>query len=135
MKTANVFLMFMLFFVSGCSKPSYYWYHPNKTLEQARRDYSDSRRQARTEAGEAVAEECFDYARSSSRPSSSYSTPREGGMLEDNPHDAWQSWGETYEHNVFAGCMKERGYEKVKAHRLPADVRTKSLPLGAIAGR
>jgi hypothetical protein len=130
-----VFLAFVLLSASGCSKPAYYWYHPGKTLEQARQDYCECKRHARQEANQAVADECFDYARSSSRPSYSYSSPRESGLLWNDPLDAWQNCGETYEQNVFAGCMKERGYEKTKAHRLPADVRTSRLSLGAIAGR
>lgn len=130
-----MFLAFVLLSVSGCSKPAYYWYHPGRALEQARQDYCECKRHAREEAAEAVADECFDYARSPSRSSYLYSSPRESELLSDDPLDAWQNWGGTYERNVFAGCMKERGYEKTKAHRLPADVRTSRLSLGAIAGR
>jgi hypothetical protein len=29
----------MLLAVAGCSGPSFYWYHPDRTLDQAKADY------------------------------------------------------------------------------------------------
>ena len=124
----------ILLCAAGCSKPAYYWYSPDKTLEQARADYRECRRYARQEAAEAVADEHFDLARLPSRPPRSYGTAHDIGPSE-GPLDAWTTWGEMYQQNVFDGCMGQRGYARIKAHRLPSDLRTKSFSLGAIAGR
>lgn len=135
MKALSIVLMAPLLFTAGCGGPAYHWYLPEGTFEQAKRDYSACKRCARREASQAVADEYIDRAASPRPRSRSYSTSHNDLAFGADPFDAWSTWGQMYQDNVFAGCMKRKGYQRLKAHRLPCDVRTKSLSMGAIAGR
>ena len=128
-------LTVVVLLTAGCGGPSHYWFRHDATLEQARADCRDCREQARQEASEAVAADYLDRVNSPLHPPTAYSTPHDDSGLSDSPLEAWSTWGRTYEQNVFAGCMKRKGYEHLKSDRLPARTRTKNLDLGAIAGR
>jgi hypothetical protein len=134
MKTRAFVQVVSLLLAAGCSKPSAYWYQPAKSFEQARNDYCACRDRARREASEAVADEYLDDAFSPVGAPRVYSTPHDDASLSHNPFDAWSTWGQMYEGNVFTGCMERRGYRRVKADRLPARVRTQRLSMAAIAG-
>jgi len=135
MKTPAAVSAMLLLLAAGCGKPSCYWYHPERDLERAREDYCACKSYARKESREALADEYPGFARMPGTLSYSHGTPPSGTGPADDPLDAWLSDGQMYEQNVFAGCMKRRGYTKVKSHRLPTGLRTKSLSLGAVAGQ
>ena len=128
-------LTMVLFAVAGCSGPRSYWYQQGKTLEQARADCLDCQRQARREAGEAAADEYSSRINSPLYRPDYYGTDHDHVGSADDVIDPWPTSGGVYEHNIFAGCMERKGYEKLKAYRLPSDTRTKSFSMGAVAGR
>ena len=134
MKTSAIVLTAILFLATGCSCSRHYWYRPDRTLEQARADYHECQRKASHEAFEAATEQYIQRTRAPGHAASSYNTPREESTFDD-PVYTWLTWGDLYEQNVFAGCMKAKGYTRLQAHRLPDKVRTKTLSLGALAGR
>lgn len=128
-------LMMVMFAVVGCSGPRSYWYQQNKTLEQARADCRDCERQARREAGEAAADKYVRHIDSPLYRPDYYGTDRDHVGSDEDLIGSWPTDGGVYEQNVFAGCMKRKGYEKLKAYRLPSNTRTTSLSMGAVAGR
>jgi len=134
MKTSAILLTAVLFLATGCSGSRYYWYHPDRTLEQAKADFDECKRKASREASEAAAEQYIRRTRSPGHAASSYNTPREHDT-QDDPDYTWFTWGNPYKQSILAGCMKAKGYTRLPAHRLPDKVRTKTLSLGAIAGR
>ena len=124
-----------IFAVAGCSRSHSYWYQQNKTLEQARADCLDCQRQARREAGEAAADQYMRHIDSPLHRPGDYATDHDRVGPDDEYIHSWPTSGGVYEQNVFDGCMKHKGYQKLKSHRLPPNTRTKSLSLGAVAGR
>ena len=130
MKTPAIPPILLLFLLAGCAPgPTHYWYHPDKTLEQAKEDYRECKSRAQDEAGEAVADDHLVRARSRSRSSD------EGWEFYDERVGSVSSWGAMYQQNVFEGCMQGKGYLKVRDYRLPSGLRTKSYSLGGIAGQ
>jgi hypothetical protein len=134
MKTSATLLMVVPFLAAGCSSPGSYWYHPGKTLEQAKADYYECRHEARREAVAAASDEYVSRTHIPSRSPGSYDSAREGSLLDD-PLDSWSAWRGLYAQNVFAGRMKQKGYHQVKHYRLPPKTRTTKLSMGAVAGR
>ncbi len=129
-------LMVIALAVAGCSQSHSYWYQRGKTLEQAQADCRDCRRQAQQEAGEAAAHEYISHLDSSLHRRGDFGAFHESLESDDSTFiDASPAPGGPYEQNVFDGCMKRKGYQQLKSHRLPPDARTKSLSLGAVAGR
>jgi len=129
-------LTVVIFAVAGCSRSHSYWYQQGKTLEQAQADCSDCQRQARQEAGQAAADEYAGHIDSPLHRRGDYGTFHDNLESDDSSFiDASPMHGGLYEQNVFAGCMKHKGYQKLKAHRLPPRTRTRSLSMGAVAGR
>ena len=128
-------LLVILFLVAGCESPAFYWYRADTSFEQAMTDYGECREQATERAAEAVAEEYFAHLRSPTPPSGGYTHPGGHDRPDGLSTDAEASWGELYKQNAFNGCMRSHGYVKLKKHRVSPNLRKKSLPLGAIAGK
>jgi len=130
MKVPAALLTLTLLFVVGCTPgPTHYWYHPDKTLEQAKEDCRACQDRAEEEAGEMAAESERLEARSQSRASD------DGWKFYDEQVKSRSNLGMMYRENVFEGCMQSKGYVKVKDYRLPSNLRTKSYSMGAVAGR
>jgi hypothetical protein len=132
-KTPVAFLM-LSFLTAGCSTADWHWYRPDRTLEEVRTDYEECQRSANQEAIAAVSEEYVGRTRSPTRSPGSYDAAREDSVLND-PLDSWSAWRTPYARNLVAGCMKQKGYQQVPPHRLPAGTRTRKFHFGAIAGR
>ncbi len=130
MKVPVVLLALTVSLLVGCAPgPTHFWHHPDKTLKQAKEDCRACRSRAEDEAGEMVAEEERRQVRSRSRSSD------DGWEFHDEQVTSRASVGTMYKKNVFEGCMRGRGYIKVKDYRLPSNLRTKSCSMGAVAGR
>jgi hypothetical protein len=130
MKAPATFLTLTLFLLVGCPPgPTHYWYHPDKTLEQAKEDYLECETRAEDGASEAVADEELVQSRSRSR-----SSDDEWKFYDDHVKSR-SSLGAMYEKNVFEGCMQGKGYIMVQDYRLPSDLRTKDYSKGGVAGR
>jgi len=129
-------LLVTVLLLAGCSssKPAFYWYYPGKTLAEVKADYAECESQAQEEAQEKVDQEYFDHLRSptvlsgSEKPSTRKSKPGEAELK------AKSRWAELYRQNAFAGCMESRGYVKLKPGPAAQRLKTRKLPMGAIAG-
>lgn len=130
MKAPATLLTLMLFLLVGCPPgPTHYWYHPDKTLKEAKEDYRECESRGKEEAGEAVSEEQRAQARSRSRSSD------DEWKFYDEHVKSRSGLGAMYEKNVFEGCMRGKGYIQVQDYRLPSDLRTKDYDKGGVAGR
>jgi len=124
----------MLLMVAGCSSPSFYWYHPDRTLDEAKADYLACQDQARQKADDVVSEEHYDRL----PPSDDSSTV--SGSLTDraqaaDPRETQDAWRQRYEQSVVTDCMRTKGYLRLRPDRVPPGVHTKKLDHGGVAGR
>jgi len=96
----------------GCaSRKITYWYHPDRTLEEARKDCRECNRQAQARANE---EHVRRY-----RDSMEHDRPWQMGV-----EPVEEANRELDELNAFEACMKSRGYRRHQAFPLDATVRT-----------
>jgi hypothetical protein len=137
MRIQSLLLILALFLAPGCAgpKPQFYWYQPDKTFEEVKADYSECDSKAQEEAAQVVEDEYFDHLRSPSVLSGGDKPPARKNKSSDPRLQARADWGELYRQNAFAGCMQSRGYVKLRAHQVSPNLKTKELPLGAIAGK
>jgi len=126
--------MLVLLAAGGCG-PNHYWYKNGGTLEQARNDYCDCKFEAQEEATQAVADKYGKRLQGPVLPPAFYVLPSDDDSVLDDPTRAVSAWGETYERNVFMGCMKRKGYQDLSVRRLPPGTHTKGLSMGNIAGQ
>ena len=136
MRTFSILLVMVLFLATGCSgaKPEFYWYYPRKTLEEVKADYSECELQAEEEAAKAVEDEYFDRLRSPAALANGDEPPAKKGKSKDPSAKAKAEWGAMYKQKAFAGCMQSRGYVKLKGYQASPNLKTKELPMGAVAG-
>jgi hypothetical protein len=132
MMTARIqALMAVLLVATGGCGPGSYWYQPGRTLEQAKTDFCDCRRQARLEASAAVMAKYRERLDSPVLPPTLYVIPDDDSI----GGDPIAEMTEIHEHNFLAGCMKQRGYQPARSHRVPSSARTHSFSEGAVAGQ
>jgi len=124
----------MLLTTAGCSSPSFYWYHPDRTLEEAKADYLQCQDQARQKAEEMINEQHYDRL-----PPASDSSTLSGSITERaryaDPGATQDAWRQRYEQSVLTDGMKAKGYLRLGPDRVPRDVHTEKLAGGAVAGR
>jgi hypothetical protein len=134
MKTSATLAITMLLLVAGCSSPTFYWYHPDRSLDEAKADYGECQDQARRKAADMISDQHYDRL----PPPDGSSTP---GDLHDpkrspgDPRKTQEAWRERYEQSVLADSMRERGYLRLRTDRVPRGVHTKKFPNGAVAGQ
>ncbi len=127
MRAPAVSLVLTILLFSGCApSPTHYWYHPQKTLEQAKADY----RECETRAEAWVAESDVSMA----------DDHRRGDPITDDwefyqEHQKHPALRASYQRSIIEGCMRGKGYLKVRDYRLPSDVRRKDYETGGVAGR
>jgi len=124
----------MLLLTTGCSSPSFYWYHPDRTLDEAKADYLECQDQARQKADDVISEEHYDRV-----PPPDGSSALTGSLTDRarsaDPRATQDAWRERYEQSVLADCMRAKGYLRLRPDRVPHGVHTRKLPLGGVAGR
>ncbi len=127
----------VLFLAAGCSapKPEFYWYHPGSTLEEVKADYSECQCKAQEEAAKVVEDEYFSGLRSPTALGTDEEPPAKKVKSADPSLQAQAEWGEIYKQKAFSGCMENRGYVKLKPRQVSPNLKTKELPLGALAGK
>jgi hypothetical protein len=136
MRIATALPIALLLLAAGCSSPKFYWYHTDRTIEQAQTDYCACQDKARQEAADMVSDKYFDRL-----PPPPADTPGSHGSLRGqagpthDPRDTQEAWRQRYEQSALAGCMRGRGYVKLRPDRVPRGVRTRHLSQGAVAGR
>jgi len=123
------------FALSGCSSPRHYWYHPEKTLSEARLDCRECYNQAVEQAAEDVADEYYRRPREMQEtpPWSSRSDRWSGEEFEALNESTL--WGSTHRENLFRGCMTSRGYSLTSEKELDSTIRKSSLRAGKVAGQ
>ncbi len=122
-----------LFLASGCSSPTFYWYHPDRTLDKAKADYTECWDEARQKANDMISGQHYDRLPPPDGSSAAASSPRDRPAAA--PDDAQGAWRDRYEQSVVADCMRAKGYMKLAPNRIPHDVHTKKFGPGGVAGR
>jgi hypothetical protein len=124
----------ILLTAAGCSGPSFYWYHPDRTIDQASADYLECQGQAYQEAEEMINEQHYDRL-----PPPDDSSPAIGSLTERaryaNPGETQEAWRARYEQSVIADSMRAKGYLRLLPDRVPPGVHTKKLFDDGVAGR
>ncbi|NLH41434.1 MAG: hypothetical protein GX448_06300 [Planctomycetes bacterium] len=140
MTIRTVFLVTVCLGMAGCggAKPAFYWYHPDRTFDEAKAEYAECEVQAEEEAEKITQEEYFERLRSPVILSGNEQAIKHRKKLKksEDPADlARAEWREIYKQNAFSGCMTSRGYVQLREYQVPEGLKTKEMPLGAIAGR
>jgi hypothetical protein len=133
MKVLAALSIAMLLVVAGCSSTTFYWYHPDRTLDEAKADYTECLDQARQKADEMITDQHYDRLLPPDGSSVSKISPRDRPAAA--PHDAQDAWREQYEQSVVTNCMREKGYLRIGTDKVPRGVHTKKFSRGAVAGR
>lgn len=124
----------MLLLVAGCSSPSFYWYHPDRTLAEAKADYLECQDQARQKAQDMISKEHYDRL-----PPPEDSSVVSGSLTDRarsaDPGETQDAWRERYEQSVLTDGMRTKGYLRLRPDRVPPGVHTKTLSQGGVAGR
>ena len=135
MKTPAILALAMLLLTAGCSSPTFYWYHPDRTIEEAKADYMECLDQARQKSGDMINDQHYDRLAPPDDSSASKGPLENASQPAADPRDAQEAWQERYTQSVIADCMREKGYLKVRPDRIPRGVHTKKVPEGGVAGR
>jgi len=118
---------------AGCAGGEYRWYNPARSPAEARRDCLECRDQAVAEASKAVAEHYYG-ARVTPIASNDSETGIARGEVDRDALRGWTEWGQTYRENVFRGCMKDKGYRRVRADELDPSARRRAPPVDHVPG-
>jgi hypothetical protein len=135
MKIPALLAIAMPLLLAGCSSPKFYWYHPDRSLDEAKADFTECLDQARRKAGDMLSDPHVEHL----PPPNSSSTFR-NEPLDQRPSDAdasetQEAWRQRYEQSVISDCMREKGYMKVSSDHMPHGVHTKKFDEGAVAGQ
>ncbi len=123
----------VLFLASGCASQTFYWYHPDRTLDEAKADYTECWDEARQKAGDVISGKHYDRLPPPHSSSAAASSPRD--RVAAAPDDAQGAWRDRYEQSVVADGMRAKGYMKLAPDRIPHGVHTKKFGQGGVAGR
>jgi hypothetical protein len=134
MRASVALSIMMLLTVAGCSSPSFYWYHPDRTLDEAKADYLACQDQARQKADDMISEEHYDRLPPPDDSSVVIDSPTDRARAAD-PRETQDAWRERYEQSVVTDGMRAKGYLRLGADRVPRGVHTKKLSKGGVAGR
>lgn len=135
MRISAALLIAMLFFAGGCSSPAYYWYDPDRTLEEAKADYMDCLDQARQESGDVINDQHYDRFAPPDGPSALTGSPQDRERTAAHPRETQKAWRQRYEQSIIADSMRDKGYLQVSPDRIPRNVPTKKVPEGGVAGQ
>ena len=133
MKALVLVSLVTLLLASGCSSSTFYWYHPDRTFDEAKADYTECWDTARQKAGDVISGKHYDRLAPPSGSSIAESSPR--NRVAAQPDDAQGAWRDRYEQGVVADCMRTKGYMKLTPGRIPQGVHTKKFTQGGVAGR
>lgn len=135
MRLLLTLLLVLAFLATGCSSPTYYWYHPDRTLDDAKADFAECLNQAHGKAKDVIDEQHYDRLPPPDGPSAISGSPKDQGRTAEDPDKTQRIWSERYEQSVLNDCMRSKGYLRLRPDRLPRGVHTKKFDQGAVAGR
>jgi len=124
----------MLPALAGCSSPSFYWYHPDRTLDEAKADYLECQDQACQKADDVITERHYDRLPPPDDAAIVINSPAERARSAD-PGQTQDAWRARYEQSVVADGMRAKGYLRLRADHVPPGVHTQNLSPGGVAGR
>jgi len=81
-----------------------------------------------------ISDDHYDHLPPPDGSSASTSSPADRARSTADPHETQDAWRERYEQSVITDCMREKGYMRLRADRIPHGVHTKKFPKGAVAG-
>ena len=125
----------LLLLLSGCSAPAFYWYQPDRTLEEAKADFTACRDQAHQKAGEVVGNQQYERLPPPDGPSAMKGKLEDQGRTAEDPRDTQNVWRRRYEQSVLNDSMRAKGYLRLRPDRIPRGVHTQKFPEGAVAGQ
>ena len=134
MRASLTLSIMMLLTVAGCSGPSYYWYHPDRTLEEAQADYLECREQARRKAEDMINEQHYDRLPPSDNASTVSSSLRDR-TRDTDPSGTQDAWRHRYEQSALTEGMRAKGYLRLGTDSVPEGVHTKTISKVGVAGR
>ncbi len=134
MRALTALSVMMMLALAGCSSPSFYWYHPDRSLDDAQADYLECQDQARHKAADMINEQHYDRLPPTDSSSSGKLSLTDQARY-TNPGDAQDAWRQQYEQSVVTEGMRAKGYLRLGAAGVPHGMRTKKMDYGAIAGR
>ena len=134
MKALATVSIAVLFLAAGCSSPAFYWYHPDRTIDEAKADYTECRDQARQKAADVISDQHYDRLPPPDGSSAARNL-REQDKKTGNPRETQAAWRERYEESVVADGMRDKGYMALRPDRIPRGVHTRKLSKGGVAGR
>lgn len=135
MKILAAICVAMLLVLTGCSGPTYYWYHPDRSLDEAEADYTTCQEEARHKAADMISGQHYDRLPPPEGNSALSTSPQERSRSAGHAGENQDAWREQYERSVIAEGMKGKGYLKLGPERIPHGVHIKKFDEGAIAGR
>jgi hypothetical protein len=134
MKALTTLSIGMLLLLAGCSSPKFYWYHPDRSLEEAKADFSECQDQARQKATDMISDQHYDRLPPPGGTTAARDVRKQSEKPSD-PQETQDAWQGRYEQSVITDGMKDKGYIMLRSNRLPHGVHTKKFPQGAVAGQ
>jgi hypothetical protein len=135
MRMPAILAVAMLLLTAGCTSPTFYWYHPDHTLDEAKADFTQCFDHAHRQAGDLITEQHYDRLPPPDGPSAMSGAPQDRGRTAADPTETQEVWRQRYEQSVLAGCMKDKGYMRLRPDRIPSGVRTQDFDENGVAGR
>lgn len=135
MKALVTLSIVALFLLAGCSSPTFYWYHPDRSLDEATADYFQCQEQARQKATDMISGQHYDRLPPPEGSTGLDDSLQERGRTARNPDETQDAWRDRYEQSIIANSMKEKGYLKLTQDHFPRGVHTKKFDEGAVAGQ
>jgi hypothetical protein len=135
MKALILLSIMALLLLAGCSSPTVYWYHPDRTLDEAAADYSQCQEEASRKAADMISGHHYDRLPPPEGAPGLNDSLQERGRSKYNPDETQDAWRERYEQSIISNSMKEKGYLKLSQDHVPPGVHTRHFDEGAVAGR
>jgi hypothetical protein len=136
MRVSAALVIATLLAAGGCSSPAYYWYDPDRSLEEAKADYMDCLDQARHESGNVINDQHYDRVAPPNGSSVLPGLPPDQNRKVGDPAETQKAWRQRYEQSIIADGMRDKGYLQVSANRIPRRMPTQKVPAGGgVAGR
>jgi hypothetical protein len=135
MKILATICVVLLLLLTGCSSNKFYWYHPDRSLEEAEADYTACREDAQHKAADTISGQHYDRLPPPEGASERSVSPQERSRVAGHSSETQDAWRDQYVQSVIASGMKEKGYQKLSPGHIPHGVHTKKFDEGAVAGR
>jgi hypothetical protein len=128
MKILAAICVALLLLLTGCSGPAYYWYHPDRSLEEAEADYRTCQEDAKHKSADMIGGQHYDRLPPPEDASDRSVSPRERNRVAAGAGETQDAWRDQYERSVIGEGMKAKGYLKLSPEHIPHGVHTLRAP-------